>query len=283
MVDLTKFSIVSTGHSTRNAVKKVCPFDFVNNDSSVCVVTVGDSWTWGCDMTDNDDEHHRLSNNYGRLVADHLQADWLNLGQGGSSNFWIYDRVAELATVIPTWHYDKIYVICTFTEVGRAVDARTDIDFYNFLHHNDITQFLSYLNQHCVSNIVSALKPFDHVTVKIGTNFVDYAGPQFAELLPTPWVKLMCDHFKIDYDHQCHVVSSWVIDSFRSIMALSADPTKYLAMLESWINPAIQRAQLLIKIPGMTYTIDPMRGSTNTGHPGAAGHRLWADYIIKSL
>lgn len=280
---MTKFSIVDTGHSTRNVVKKVCPFDFVNNNSSVCVVTLGDSWTWGCDMTANDDEQHRLTNNYGRLVAKHLGADWLNLGQGGSGNFWIYDKVNELVKVIPSWHYDKIYVICTFTEVGRAIDARTDIDFYHFLHNNDITQFLSYLNQHCVSNIVSALKPFDHVTVRIGTNFVDYTGPQFPEWLPIPWIKLMCNQSQIDYDHQCYVVSSWVIDSFRSIAAMGPDSEKYLTMLESWIDPAIQRAQLLRKIPGITYTILPSRESINSGHPGALGHKLWADYIIKSL
>ena len=60
-------------------------FDFVDRNSDTLVVTVGDSWTWGADL----DSDLRLQQVYGNLVSHHLSADFLNLGQSGSNNFFI--------------------------------------------------------------------------------------------------------------------------------------------------------------------------------------------------
>jgi len=283
MVNLEKFSIVDTGHSTRNPIKHACPFDFVSATSDVLVVTVGDSWTWGCDMTPNDDNTHRLQHHYGSIIARAYSADWLNLGQGGSGNFWLYDRVREFAAMIPTLHYKHIYVICTFTETGRAVDSRLEIDFYHFLNHNPVDQFLLYLNQVCVDNVISALAPFDNVTLLIGTNFVDYVGPHRNSILPQSWLELLCNQHSVPYTKSCCVVSSWVIDSLQQLIDLAPDRVAYIKLLDSLINPAIDRANLLRQVPGIQYTVDPQRGSVNSGHPTAPGHQVWADYILKNL
>ena len=283
MVNLEKFSIVDTGHSTKNPIKYACPFDFVSAASEVLVVTVGDSWTWGLDMTPNDDNTHRLQHHYGSVIARALSADWLNLGQGGSGNFWLYDRVQELAEIIPTLNYQHIYVICTFTETGRAVASRQDIDFYHFLHHNPVDQFLPYLNQVCIDRVISALALFDNVTLRIGTNFVDYIGPHCDAVLPQSWLELLCNQHNVPYTESCCVVSSWVIDSLQQLIALAPDRVEYMKFLNSLVDPAIARANLFRQVPGIKYIGDLKNGSAIGGHPKASGHQVWADYILKNL
>jgi hypothetical protein len=283
MVNLDHFSIVDTGHSTRNATKSWCPFNFVGQDSNTLVVTVGDSWTWGCDMTPDDNEDHRLKHHYGRTIADHLAADWLNLGQGGAGNFWICDKVKELALVIPTWDYKKIYVICTFTEIGRAINSRQDIDFYNFFQTQSLDQLLPWLNDLCVERITGSLSQCVNVQLVIGTNFVDWTGATYDFLIKPCWVELLSRQCGIDYDHQCHVVSSWVFDEFSQLSELTKDSVEFKNLLHSWLDAAIDRANLIRKIPAITRTLSPATGAMLTGHPNAAGHKVWAEAILSHL
>lgn len=283
MVDVTKFTVVDTGHTTRNNIKKNCPFDFIGGGHQTCVITLGDSWTWGCDMTVNDHESTRLSNHYGRVIANSIGADWCNIAQGGSGNFWIYDRVRELANMIPELHYNKIYVICTFTETGRAIEARQDIDFYSWFKNNNIDKFVPWLNNLCVEKILASLQHFQNVKSFIGTNFVDWSGYSYHNLLSKSWLQCLCEHYGIDYNHNCQIVSSWVMEGFRTLSNLTQDPNAYLDMINTWVDIAIKRANLLRTIPDMKLTVNPSTNRVNTGHPGVLGHKLWAEYILRNL
>ena len=267
------FSVVDTGH-LRN-LDSSRPFNFINNDSDTLTVTVGDSWTWGADMTATDDSEHRLKYNFGRIVADHLQSDWLSLGQCGSGNIWLCQRVEELCNMIPNLHYKKIYLICTFTEVGRGVDAHRHIDYVDFFKTNPPNRLVEFLNQHAVERILAATKKFPHMVLKIGTNFVDHIGIGSGDyVLPDPWTKLCCMNYNIEYTDQAYSVSSWAVNAMRSLEELvpPENKNKFLQYLTDLLEPAKARQRLLIQIPGMRHA-----------HPNKVNHKIWADYIIQQL
>jgi hypothetical protein len=225
-------------------------------------------------MTPTDNNQHRLNNHYGQIIATQLGSDWLNLGQGGSGNFWMYDRVRELAQVIPTLNYKSILVVCTLTETGRAIESRCDIDFVSFFKHNAPKDLLQYLNTICVHNVVSALEPFEHVTLRIGTNFVDYLGPASKHILATSWTELLCHKYNIPYTGPCYVVSPWVFDGLHQLKNL-VPPEKindYLDLINSLVDRALHRELLIRSVPDI-----------RCHHPQATSHKLWADYILQNI
>lgn len=274
MVNLSVFSVVDTGHNATKNLKNSYPFDFINKGGKNLVVTIGDSWTWGADMTFDDNNDHRLANNFGNHLSDNLDADWLSLGQGGSGNFWMYDRIGELARIIPEMTYDTIYVICTLTETGRAISDRRDIDFYNFFRENHPSELIKYLNNLCVDNIISLLSGFDNVVLRIGTNFVDYLGDDNKYLMPTPWLELMCKKYSINYTGNCQIVGPWVIDAFKQMINLVPEEnhSDYLNLIDNLLDQALLRKHIIESVPDI-YCY----------HPKALSHKLWADYILKSL
>ena len=273
-MNLSVFSVVDTGHCQIKNLKNLYPFDFVDRSKKKLVVTVGDSWTWGTDMTPDNNNEYRLKHHFGHQLACNLNADWLSLGQSGSGNFWMYDRVREFARIIPNLIYDQIYVVCTLTETGRAVSVRTDIDFNRYFQNYHVNGFIKYLNNLCVNNIVAALRPFDNVLLKVGTNFVDYLGDDHEFVMSTPWLKLICQQHSIEYTGNCQTMSPWAISDLRQLNNQVPDNkhNDYLNLLETLADSALERKQLLLSVPGM-----------NRFHPTSQGHRLWADYVLKFM
>ena len=49
-------------------------------------------------------------------------------------------------------------------------------------------------------------------------------------------------------------------------------------LLHSWLDEAIDRANLIKKIPAITCTLSPV-----AGHPNAAGHKVWTEAILSHL
>jgi hypothetical protein len=270
------FSVVDTGHIDKaNALDK--SFNFINNNSDTLTVTVGDSWTWGADMTPRDDVNHRLTFNFGRVLSDQIGSDWLSLGQGGSGNFWLYQRVAELCYILPQLHYKKIYLICTLTEVGRAVNSTLDlhIDYVDFFKHKTPNELVEFLNQYVVDQLLSLVKIHPQVVLKIGTNFVDHIGISPGKhVLLNPWVKLCCEYQQIAYNDSVYVVSSWAIDAMHSLIDLVPveKQNNFLQYMSDLIDLASARRQLLTRISGI-----------RSAHPDQKNHKIWADYILTQL
>ncbi len=74
---------------------------FLSRNSKRLVITIGDSWTFGDSLgsiydTGQDDVHARLTQCYGRLIADELCADWLNFGYCGYGNSQIIKCASDL-------------------------------------------------------------------------------------------------------------------------------------------------------------------------------------------
>jgi hypothetical protein len=254
-------------------------FDFVDRNSKTLVVTVGDSWTWGSDLSPgNKDDEFRKQNTYGHVVSQHLNSDWLNLALCAQGNFWTASMVAELAQVIPLLEYDRIHVICTFTGVLRWFNTKYDlhIDYVswfkqNIQHIQDFDRLLIMLNEQCVRKVLTLLCPHDHVNLKFATNFVDAIGfdslpPE--KLLPTPWYHVMhC------YDDELVYADTFYNTVYQAVEFLQP---QFHGMFKTWLLDVNNKFENRLKL-----LQDPHK--FRNYHPLATGHRQWAEYVLENL
>jgi hypothetical protein len=267
---LNFFSHIDTGHSLSTNSTCQSPFHFVDRKSKTLLVTVGDSWTWGVDILEGANDEYRVKNIYGNLISQHLCADWLLLAQSGSGNLWLARKVQEFNRMVNFLDYERVILICTFTESGRAAHAETEIDFVKFFKHNQPKDLLKFLDDIAMSWILDSTID-SRITLLIGRNFVDN-WPLDTHALETPWYQLMQTNEKIH--SMCHVVSPFVIDDLRELIDLAPKNTRndILSMMSDLANTAIERANLLQSLPHI-----------RNYHPNADGHRLWAEYVISKL
>lgn len=251
-------------------------FDFVNRDSKILVVTIGDSWTWGSDLSiHNQNDRYRRNNVYGNIVSKELDADWLNLGLCAQGNFWIACMVRELATVIPTLTYQHIYVICTLTGTLRWFNTKYDqhINYIDWFRKNapNFDRLPVMLNQHSVSSMIESLAGLDRVVLKVGTNFVDKTGLDAlvpTQTLPDPWYELM--DYRDDgpvYTCVCYETISQAIEFIDS---------QHHPAFKKWLLEIINKSQRRISL------ISNPADFRNC-HPLAHGHQIWARYVLKDL
>jgi lysophospholipase L1-like esterase len=276
------FNLADTTNS--HFKKPTNTLDFVGIDSKHLVVTIGDSCTWGSDL-EQLDNNFRLAHVYGRLVADKLNADWLNLALAGSGNFWIADQVEALAKIVPILSYDKIYVICTFTEPGRHFDTESDryIDYATWLEVNikeykDYYKLLEFLNQECINRIYTALNPFKNIKVCIGNNAIEPLGLEQADndLLKKSWLQVMAEQLNFNYSSENCYVNNPESTTARLENVLEIQPklkrSDFLTWMIEIMNVAEQRKQ--------SATVKPY---ISGWHPNSIGHEIWANYILESL
>ena len=242
-------------------------FDFVNRNSNTLVVTIGDSWTWGADLSLDNNEEFRLKHVFGNLVSTCLYADWLNLGQRGSNNFFIAEKAEELGQIVDQLNYKNIYMICTFTECGRSFNSHHDvyIDYINWFNNNDIDKFLYFLNAECVGRIKKVAQQHN-IELVIGTNFVDAIGIDKNLLLPIPWFRLL--------GIECPVAGYAGTTGVLQLQKVS-----------EFVNDIVAYKSWIIKLTNQSEYIDRVsmsRSLVNT-HPGTVGHKVWADYILENI
>lgn len=254
-------------------------FDFVSRDSRTLIVTVGDSWTWGSDLSPyNKDNDFRRENVFGNVIAKELDCDWLNLALCAQGNFWIASMVRELATIIPKLEYDSIHVICTFTGVLRWFNTKYDvhIDYVSWFRQHikqreDFDQLLVMLNSMCVNDILASLNQFDQVNLKIATNFFDPIG--FDSLttqqhLSRPWHEVL----------HCHDSRKVYADTYYNTVYQAVeflDP-EFHSMFKSWllnITDQFENRLRLLQNPDMFRNY----------HPLSTEHKKWAQYVLENL
>ena len=242
-------------------------FDFVDRQSDVLLVTIGDSWTWGADLTPNDDEDFRKTHVFGNLLSTSLNTDWLNLALSGSNNFFIAERAEQLGKIVDQLDYKNIYMVCTFTEVGRSFDSHHDnyIDYIEWFNNNHIDNFLGFLNAECARRIK---KVADEHKIKliVGTNFIDAVGIDANVLLPTPWFRLLG------------------IECLDNVYAGSTGVTR-LQATEQFVNDTNSYKQWMIELITKAKCVDKLCQSSKLikQHPTVDAHRLWADYILENI
>lgn len=269
--DLPKyFTLASPRNSHYEVITNT--FDFIDRRSNVLVVTTGESWTWGSDLGDD----CRLHYVFGNTIAESLGADWLNLAVPGASNFFIAERIEELGDIVPGLAYDKIYCICTFTEIGRGFNSHHDthIDYIKWFESNEINHvkdfdhLLAYLNQNCLERIRYVANTHD-LKLLVGSNFVDSLGINHDPgYLGTPWFRLL----GISCDTTVYAGSTGV-DRLKQLIEFV--PQNKLDLFKLWFIELIEQAKCVDTICNSKKLV--------RAHPTKDGHKIWADYILEHM
>ena len=255
-------------------------FNFISRDSDILIVTVGDSWTWGSDISENNhDDNFRIKHLYGNVLSGNAGTDWLNLGLSASSNFWATAMIEELGKVIPLLEYKTIYIICVFTGVGRWFHTQYDryIHYPGWVNNNinspkDYDKLPIKFNQDCINRIYQALHPYEHVIIKFGTNFVDPVGvdaiPLDQQLIP--WYQIM--------DCSDGLLSPICMDGVRALLRMPEVITdgRLLDYFKEWMLDVIPIAEQRNKM-----LKDPIK--FRNFHPLKEGHQQWAEYLYTQL
>ena len=221
---------------------------------------MGDSWTWGSDLP----PYLRCQQVYGNIIAQQLNTDWLNLALPGSNNFFIAERVEELGRIVSDLEYEKIYLICTFTETGRSFDSQHDryIDYVSWFKQNHIDKFLAFLNAEC-SNRIRAVAQQHNLILRVGTNFVDPVG--FTTDM-VPWFRqlgITCDAVSC--------VGHTGASRLQNVKEFVQNDMIY----KQWFSDVISLSQ---------YTENVLNSPLlYRNHPTAQGHATWANSILQTL
>lgn len=265
---LPEYFAIASPHNSHYATE-TNTFDFVSRDSHSLLVTIGESWTWGSEL------QNRLHDVYGNLVSTALEWDWLNLAIPGASNFFIAEKAEELHNIVDNLDYQKIVVVCLFTELGRDFNSQRDIhiDYVSWFRDNidqpeDFYKFLTMLNQNCADRILSLRRK--NVTIVFGSNFVDNIGLPADQTLPLPWFRLLNIPCSVTaYAGTTGVKRLKDIEQF-----LTADKQLYF---KSWYSELITDSEYVD-----TACQQISQGKTFS-HPDKSGHSVWAKYIIDRI
>lgn len=260
---LPKYFVIASEKNSHYREPTNC-FDFVNRASNCLLVTVGDSWSWGQKLI------NRLQEVYGNRISDYYNWDWLNLSQPGSSNFFIAEKVQELSLILDKLHYQKITIVCTFTEIGRGFNSHHDlhIDYRSWLNSNlnskdDFYCFLEMLNHDCVSRICNSID--SRCRVIYATNFVDNLALPVTNTLPMTWSDLIDTPYPVPV-----YASSTGVSRLKDIEEFVPRNRKHL--FKTWFTEMIDQAK---HVDSKWYN-----GKT---HPNDHDHDRWAKFIIGYL
>ena len=256
----------------------VVPFNFVDREQNTLLVTFGDSWTWGDDLTLDNNKEFRLENVYGNQLSKAIGADFLNLAVPGSGNQWLSVLFEEFVRL--ELEYKQIIAIVTFTEVGRDFNGWFDrtVDYASWLRNNihssqDYTKFLQWQNNKISSAITESAKKLPNLKLLATSNFVDPIGldPFGNNQLDKTWLQV----YRGDIDDGCYFVSPYILEKYESILDLewSLDRATWLEWADECLKQATQRLDI-IKDPQY------FRGLY---HPLIEGHQAWSRYLETKL
>ena len=255
-------------------------YNFISRHSDKLLVTIGDSWTWGSDIAINNiDDAHRVRSVFGNILSHKLSSDWLNLAISAQGNFWITEMVRQVCHIVPNLKYTDIVIVCTFTGIGRWFDTifDRDIDYNNWFDKHiscqeDFDKLPIMLNEICVDRILSYIAPHKHISLKIGTNFVDHVGfdkLSSNQILHEPWYRVL------GIKDEARVYNCVYHDRLAA-SALNFIKPRYHSEFKQWFleieSLSTQRLRLLSKYPKF-----------RNYHPLAEHHLTWAEYIAKNL
>jgi hypothetical protein len=254
------------------------PFNFVDRGLSTLLVTFGDSWTYGDDLTVDNNQEFRLEHVYGNQLSKLIDADFLNLSVPGSGNQWIPVLFEEFTQL--ELEYKQIIAIITFTEIGRDFNGwfDRDIDYSSWLKNNihtsqDYTKFLQWQNNQIANKIMQLADRRPNLKLLVSTNFVDPIGlePFGSKQLDKTWLQV----YRGNIDNVCYFVSPYIIEKYKSVLNMewSLNKTTWLEWADECLNRTNQR---------LTIIRDPeyFRGLY---HPLSDGHLAWAHYIQGQL
>lgn len=254
-------------------------FDIDQNGSDVLLVTIGDSWTWGDELST------RVDDVYGNLLAKKLSADWLNLGIPGIGNFYISTLYQELVNFLKVENnnYKQVWCVITLTEVAREFDGHWDqtVDYSTWLQNNincvsDYYNFLRFVETVTCDNL-STPAPKNLKTF-VAWNFVDKLQQNIHiqhTLLEHTWLEVCMDDCGQQIQDTCYFVSPYIIDKLKLIPNFNWSLNT--ALFDQWLHNQVDLA-----IRRITYLENP-KYFYHRLHPNRHSHQIWAEYVYKAI
>ena len=244
------------------------------------LITVGDSWTWGdhlgaIDWNKCHDDPVRLKQIFGRVLADMLSADWVNLAEPGCSNYWMIEQLQDIVPLLKTHQYQRVVVVITLTEDLREATytRRFDVEtpYRQFVNDTSTLQeFLVEVEKFLFQNINDIVAELPNVEFYISRAFTD-SWRNYGQLDKT-WCDVLQDHVQfVDYARPVPFVAQMAINPLTQKYLKDEYKTEFLDIME--------RVDLRWQFLGVSdYNL---KGSTY--HPNPNGHRLWAEYLFSQI
>jgi hypothetical protein len=254
-------------------------------DKDTLLITVGDSWTWGdhlgnIDWDQASDDPVRLTQIFGRKLADKLDADWVNLARPGCSNYWMLEKLQDIQPFIQQARYKKIRVVVTLTEDLREATYSRRIqvnDVYQGLWTRSIgiTDFLVQVESYLLRKLEKYFNELPTVTAYVQRAFTDvWPANSSPLLLKKSWCDVIQDN--VNFNNYKRPVP------FIGQMSINPLTEKYIVQ-----NP--ERKQEFLNIMEVVGTRWNFLGAStynlkgSTCHPNPAGHELWAEYLYSQI
>ena len=265
-----------------------------NNNSDKLLITIGDSWTWGdhlgkIDWNNNYDDPVRLQSIYGKQLSRYLNSDWVLIANPGCSNYWMLDKLKSISLQIKELkkNYKNIYIVVTLTEDLRECSYHSEwqhvADYYSIMVNSiNLEDFLTKLEKKMFlefKTIFDSLK----VTCKITRAFTD-TWPNNRDcmknyLLEKTWCDVFQDEIKFDrYYRVVPFIGQMSILPLNDIYISKLQGAQADIFKNNFIN---LEEKLRARWNFLGESKYNLKGSTY--HPSIDGHKIFADYLYKSL
>lgn len=263
-------------------------------DKDTLIVTVGDSWTWGDGLHGIDgslssggpiDHPKRTTSIYGWLLAEKLDADFVNMGYCAGSNRWMIDTLERFLKQLPLT-YSKIYIIVTLTENHRELNKTVahwpkystfpyiptiqgELNLNLFFKEYEANMFL---------RLKSVIDAFPNITFLVGRNFT-YSHEENIPILGSihlskTWVDCLVEKQNciVDYPKNLRVLT---LMSYGPLEEHLKDMPVYKDAVEPHMTDSFNAIEWLMN--------SEFNYKKATKHPTEEGHRIWADYLYEQL
>ena len=253
-----------------------------NIGADTTLLTIGDSWTWGDELGKSNglcsdacsDTDYRISKVFGNLLAEKLNANWVQIALPGGSWDWIITEFEKLVPqLVP--QTKQLIVVLGFSDHGRELDnhdsqviTKYKVAFANTDNHSTI-DVLQEVEEWHYQRIDRVLEKYPTVTCIAGPAFTNSLVQHHTQT-PKHWVDLL---FDIPLN-PCYVQGSgvWNISQFLERNNLITSKFKEEVGV-NWFTMVAERRDLMSANPLLF----------NRWHPREEGHRLWADYLYNHL
>jgi len=248
------------------------------------VVTVGDSWTWGdhlgtIDWNKNINDPIRLTQIFGRKLADQLNADWVNVALPGCSNYWMLEQLHNLKDhfIRVQDQYQQIDVVVVLTE-----DLREETNCpgsplskqYSTIwdQSNSINNFFIQIEKLLFTKLEDYFSSVPMVRGHITRAFTDVQNTS-PLLLDKTWCDVIQQYINFNnYQRPIHFIGQMAINPLQNkFITTELQKLEFLEITERVGTRWQFLANGEYNMVGSTY------------HPNPAGHQIWANYLYNKL
>jgi hypothetical protein len=261
----------------------------------ILLIVAGDSWTWGDSLHGIDatqgihDDPQRLTSVYGHLLAEKINADFVNIARCGGSNFEMYSNVLNIL-LYATQQYKKIYVVITLTENFREAFDPTRFDniqkvstmwIPNITDVNCLDDFAEKYEKLMFESIKNNLiSKYPDIVFLIGRNFTysfDENKPILkSNLLEKTWIDCLVEYQqKFNYPKLLRVLSGMAFNPLTITLEKLNLDSRFQNELINYFDLANQAIDWLL-----TSDLNHKKASK---HPTELGHKIWSDYLYTKI